>query len=178
MRWIYFLLITYAAVLVQTTVGQVLWLPTPAGWIAPVFLAAMAVFVAMFVRSRVDALLAAWTLGMATDLTLSGSGMGLLALLFLAGAWGVYNLREAFFCERVATQVIMALLFCLFVFETWAVYQVLLGDLPGGQFARLALQAAGISVYTAAVTPLICAALRRMQRVLMTFPSGRGRERR
>ena len=175
MRWVYFLLITYAAVLVETTVGTVLWLPTPAGWIAPVLLAAMAVFVAMFARSRVDALLAAWTLGMAVDLTLSGPGMGLMALLFLAGAWGVFSLREAFFCERVATQIIMALLFCLFVFETWAVYQVLLGDLPGGQFGRLVLQAAGVSAYTAAVTPLICAALRRMQRVLMTFPSGRER---
>lgn len=178
MRWIYFLLITYAAVLIQTTVGQILWLPTPVGWIAPVLLAAVAVFMAMFVRSRVDALLAGWTLGMATDLTLSGPGMGLLGLLFLVGAWAVFGLREAFFCDRPATQVIMALLFCLFVFETWAVYQVLLGDLPGGQFGRLALQAAGLSVYTAALTPLICAGLRRMQRVLFSFPAGRRRERR
>lgn len=176
MRWIYFVLLALAVLLVQTTIVRIIWIPTAVGDIAPVLPAAMAVFIAMFARSGIDAALAGWALGLALDMSLAGGeGMGLLALLFAAGAGAVYRIREALFCERTLTQALMGLAFCLFVLEAWVGYQVVFGDVPRADFAARALQALGVSVYTAVVTPPVCAALKRLRRVLFVVAPTRER---
>ena len=175
MRWIYFLLVVLIAVLVQTTVGQVLWFRSSLGWVGPVFPAAVAVFVGLHAHSALDAALAGWALGFALDLTLSGGGMGLLALLYAAAAAGVFRIREAFFRERVVTQVLLGFFFCVFAHELWLLCQALLPGGAHGLSGRLALQALGLSAYTAVLTPLVCAALRRMERLIVAPPGGRDR---
>lgn len=175
MRWIYFLILVLAAVVLQTTVVQVLWLRTRLGYVGPEILAAVAVFVALRARSATDAALAGWVLGFALDLTLSGGGFGLLALLYAAGCAGVFVVREVFFRDRPVTQMILALLFCLFVYELWTAYEVLAGASGPGHWWRNAVQAAGLSAYTAAVTPLLCVPLGRMQHLLIAAPLGRRR---
>jgi len=82
-RWIYFLILVLLAVVVQTSVMPVIWFRTPLGYVGPELLAAVAVFVALHVRSRTEAALAGWTLGFAVDLTLSGPGMGVPSLLYM-----------------------------------------------------------------------------------------------
>jgi len=178
MRWIYFLLLVIAAALLDTTAMQLTWLRTPLGPIAPMLLACVAVFVCLFERSGVEAALAGWALGIAADLTGSGPGMGLLALLYAAAAWGIFQIRTPFFCERAVTQLIMGFVFCAFVYEIWLAYQTLLGDLPTTDFGRRALQVLALSVYTAIVTPIVCALLKRGERIFFVPPSGGSRDRR
>jgi len=170
-RWVYFILLTVAVIVVQTTVGQVLWVRTPVGLVGPVFPAMVAVFVTLSVRSGTDAALAAWVLGLSVDLTLSGRGMGLTALLYAAAAAGIFRVREAFFRDRVFPQMVLGFAFCLFVQGLWAAWAAAWSSGTVG-FGRLLVQALGVSAYTAALTPLACRALRRVGRWLAVVPSG------
>ena len=62
MRWIPFVILAYAIVLLQTTVGRVLVFSTvSAGTIGPDLTALLAVFIAFHVRGWADAMLAGWT---------------------------------------------------------------------------------------------------------------------
>ena len=173
MRWIYFILVALAAVLVQTTVGQVLWIPTSLGWVHPVFPASVAVFVGLYARGATDAALAGWALGFAMDLTGSGGGMGLSALLYALAAAGLYRIRGAFFRERVVTQMLLGFLFCVFVHELWVAYDAAI--FGAGSHGRMAFQALGISAYTAVVTPPVFALLRRVERAIVAPPAAGGR---
>lgn len=175
MRWIYFILLVLVVLLLQTTVGQVLWFRTSLGWIGPVFPATVAVFVALYARSATDAALAGWALGFGLDLTLSGGGMGLPALLYALAAAGIFHIREAFFRERVVTQMFLGFIFCVFVHELWVTYNVLVLAPAGGGLGQMALQALGLSAYTAVLTPLIFVPLRRIERLIVSAPSGRDR---
>lgn len=174
MRWIYFLILAVATVVVQTTVGQVLWLPTPLGPIGPVFPAAVAVFVALYARSGLDAALAGWVLGFGLDLTLSGAGMGLPAILYALGAAGVFSVREAFFRDRMLTQAVLGMLFCVFAHELLVVGDAILAG-SGGAFGRRLVQVLAVSAYTAVLTPVVCALLRRIERLLIVPLPGRQR---
>jgi len=173
MRWVYFLILTLLGVIGQTTVVQMLWFRTPVGWIGPEILAAVAVFVALRVRATTDAALAGWTLGFAVDLTLSGTGMGLLGLLYAAATAGLHRIREGFFGERAITHMVLTFLFCSFVYQLWILYDGLIGaGSPGG---RGALQALGLSAYTAILAPLVCGALKPISRFLLAVPAGRSK---
>jgi hypothetical protein len=175
MRWIYFLVVVLLAVVIQMTVGQILWFRTSVGWIGPVFPAAVAVFAGLHARSGADAALAGWALGFGLDLTLSGEGMGLSALLYALAAGGVFKVREAFFRERILTQMVLGFAFCVLVYELWAAYVVALSAPAGVAFWPAAVQALGLSAYTAVLTPLVCAPLRRLERFLLAAPSTRER---
>ena len=175
MRWIPFLLVVFAALLLQTTLVQALWLPTRFGWMGPELLAAMAVFVALNVRSGSDAALAGWTLGMAIDLTLSGEGMGLLSLLYAAAAAGVWQVRRSFFREKILSQAILALGFCLVVYGVWSLFELLVGAHPAGDYGDRAMQVLGLAVYTAVVAPVVYGLLRRMHKLLLAGPPPRER---
>ena len=178
MRWIYFILLVLAATPIETAVGQIIWIGTPVGPVWPMLLACVAVFVCLYGRSGIEAALAGWVLGMATDLTITGPGMGLLSVLYAAAAWGVFQIRTPFFCNRAATQFIMGLLFCVFAWEAWLACQKLFGSMSGAGYGAQALQVLLLSLYTAAVTPLVCAGLKRIERILFAPPSGGSRDRR
>jgi hypothetical protein len=175
MRWIYFLILTLAAIILQTTLVQLLWVRTPIGPVGPELLAAVAVFVALRVRGATEAALAGWALGLAVDLTLSGPGMGLLPLLYAAAAAGINRLREAVFGGRAMTQIVLTFLFCTFVYETWAFYDLWQGEAGGRRAGATALLALGLSAYTGLLAPLVCRLLRRLERLLLATPPGRAR---
>ncbi|MCD6303841.1 MAG: hypothetical protein J7M21_02640, partial [Planctomycetes bacterium] len=76
MRWIPFVILVYVVVLLQATVGHILLLsPRGLGAVGPDVAALVAVFIAFYARSGTDAMLAAWALGLAVDLTTAG-GLG------------------------------------------------------------------------------------------------------
>ena len=131
-------------------------------------------FAGLHARSGADAALAGWALGFGLDLTLSGEGMGLSALLYALAAGGVFKVREAFFREKIVTQMVLGFGFCLFVYEVWAAYAVLRAGGPV-EYWRAAVQALGLSAYTALMTPLVCAPLGRLERFLLVAPSRRER---
>jgi len=174
MRWIYFICLILVGTVVQTSLVPVLWFRTPAGWVGPEILAAVAVFAGLYAPTVADAALAGWAVGLAVDLTLSGPGMGLLALLYAAGAAGVFAVREAFFRDRVVTRMLLGGLFCLFVYEIWTAYDVLVAG-AGGGFGRPALLALGLAAYTAVLTPAVCSLLRKIERFLLAVRPERRR---
>ena len=186
MRWIPFLILAYAVVLVETSVSWVLsvnvsWL----GAVGPDLAAMVVVFVALYSRTAGDAMLAAWVMGLAVDLT-SGGGVGSatvvgpMAVAYCLLAGQLWRIREAFFRERALTQVVLSLLFTASAHWVWVTAQVLLaaGRVPFGDYAAAMGQALLIGCYTALLMPLAHFGLLRIQRLILANPvgpTGRGR---
>jgi len=158
MRWVPFVVLAYLAVLVQTTLGQLLvfqW--RSVGAVGPDLLAVVAVFLAMYAPG-IDALIAAWALGILVDLTTAGGAgaltrVGPMGISYVLAAYVLVQLREAFFRERLASQFILTLLFCAIAHGLWIVAQSLLAG-NWTDTADMLLQAGCVALYTAAVMPL------------------------
>jgi len=182
-RWIRFLILTYLVVLVQTTAGRLLVFRTSAvGMVGPDLLALLAVFVALHVRNWADVMLAAWSLGLAVDLTTAGGPggatvVGPMALAYALTAGLLFRVREAFFREQALTQMLLAWAFCLLAHGLWVTAQWLLapGEMTASAYARTLGQAGALAVYTALLMPLAHFALSKGQRLLLTGPASRGR---
>ena len=172
MRWIYFLILVVFATILQTTLVQVLWFRTSLGTIGPELMAAIAVFMALNLRGSTDAALAGWTLGFALDLTLTGPTMGLLPILFAAACWGLNRVREAVFKDRAPTQMVLTFLFCAVVYELWSLVDLWRDG--GGAIGVRSLQTLLLAAYTGLLAPLVCGALRKIDRLLVAVPTGRG----
>jgi len=171
MRWIYFLILVVVAMILQTTLVQLLWFRTSLGLVGPELLAAIAVFMALNLRGSTDAALAGWALGFALDLTLTGPTMGLLPILFAAACWGLNRMREAIFKDRAPTQMVLAFLFCAVVYEFWSLVDVWR---DGGSIGMRSLQTLLMAAYTGVLAPLVYSALRKIDRLLAAVPTGRG----
>ncbi|MDY7009829.1 MAG: hypothetical protein SVV80_03665 [Planctomycetota bacterium] len=178
MRWYNFgilVFIAFTGIVLQITVGQLLWFRTDVGWVGPELLAAVAVFLALYATNATDAALSGWILGFTVDLTISGPGMGLLALLYAAGCLGIFRIREVFYREKILTRIVIGFVFCAFVYELWTLYDVLVCRRASGGYFRPVLQAIGLAIYTALLTPLVCAVLGRLRRFLLPAPPIRQR---
>jgi len=183
MRWIPFILLLYAVLLVQTTLGRVLVFSTDSlGPVGPDLLAIMAVFVALRVRSGVDAALAGWILGFALDLTVAaGTGsttvLGPMALSYALGSWGVYRIREALFRDRMTVQALLVFVFCCVVHFLWVTAESLFagGPMNWACYGRLLLQAAALAAYTAVLAPLGLRGLGAIRGWIVHAPAGRNR---
>jgi hypothetical protein len=172
MRWWLLVMLALAGAVVQATFAQVLWLPTSVGWIGPDVLVGLAVFVGLSVRSGTDAAIAGWVIGMALELTLSGPGTGALGLLFALATAATSRLRGGMFHERILSRAMLGLIFALMVYLPYAMFDSLVGQAWQG-FGRRMAQTAGVCVYTAAITPVVVAILRPMQRLVAPTAGGR-----
>jgi len=186
MRWILFVILAWLLIVVQTSVGGVLGVDFfSIGVIVPDLLAPLAVFAALYVRSVTDAMLAACVLGFALDLTTAGAGaattvVGPMAITYALAARGLFQVREAFFRQRVGTRMLLTALFCLVAHGLWVTIQSLLAYkfTTWGEYGRMVLQAAGISGYSALLAPLELWAFCKAQSYLLAVPPGRFRRRR
>jgi len=182
MRWVPFLILVALAALLQRTAGLVLTFSLPGvGSVGPDLLAAVAVFVACRSRAWEDAVLAAWVLGLAVDVTAGGAGVavGPMSVAYALAAWVLFRIREAFFHERAVTQALLALIFCLLAHGTWVTAETLLGGtgMAWADYGSTMLQAVLLAVYTAALTPLVHAGLWRCRRLILAAPTARGARR-
>ena len=179
-RWIPFVLVVLATVLAQTTVAGLIGLHGFGfGGVRPDLLAILAVFVALNGRAGSEALLAGWLLGFALDLTTHGGPagglvLGPLTVSYALASWGLYRLREAFFREHAVAQALLGAVFCGAVHEAHVLTQCLLTGAWAG-YGRMALQAAGVALYTGVLTPPVHWGLRRIAKWFMTGPAGAGR---
>jgi rod shape-determining protein MreD len=186
MRWIPLLILAYLVVLFQTTVGRVLAFTTAGvGTVAPDLIGLLAVFVALYARSWVDAMLAGWALGFAVDLTIAGgtglpAAVGPMAAAYCLAAGLLVRVREAFFRERALTQALLAWGFCLITHAAWATVQSLLGlgAAAWSAYGQTLLQVLAVACYTALLMPLVHAGLLRCQRWFLAAPVGPGRRKR
>jgi cell shape-determining protein MreD len=127
-------------------------------------------------------MLVGWVLGFGLDLTAAGGPgggtvLGPMAALYALTAWGVFEVRDAFFRERIHAQALLTLGFCLIVHVGWLTVQSLVAVryMTWSVYGEMLLQAVGVAIYTALLAPLVHWGLRRGQRVLMVGPVGRGR---
>jgi len=165
MRWIPFIILIYVTVLVQVAMGALPVQFSITGNIAPDITAIVAVFIALSVRDPRDAMMAAWSLGLAMDLMLCGMGgavtaVGPMAIAYTLAAGVIYRVREAFFRERVLARALLTLVFCLIVHCLWVTMQTLLGFAWSAWWSAI-MKAIGISIYTAIIAPLVCMGLQR-----------------
>jgi len=181
MRWIPFVILIYVALLVQVVVAA---LPVRFGFtgdIAPDIPAILAVFFALSVRDLHDAMLAAWSLGLAMDIMLCGMGgivtaVGPMPIAYALGSGIIYRVREAFFRDRALARAILTLVFCLTAHFLWVTIQTLLVLAWSAWWSAVA-KAIGISIYTAAVAPLVCVVLQRCGGWFIATPARRSRRR-
>jgi rod shape-determining protein MreD len=183
MRWIPFLILTYAVVLVQTCLGWVLFIDSASlGSVGPDLAAMVVVFVVFYARSATDTMLAAWILGMAVDLT-TGGGIGAMTVLgpmsiaYCLAAGLLWRVREAFFRERAITQAMLAFAFVAVAHGIWATAQAILatGHVSFGDYGRTLLQVLAVAGYTAVLMPLAHYVLRKCQRFFLVSAVGPGR---
>jgi len=175
MRWIPLLILTYVVVLLETTLGRVLFIDTASlGSVGPDLTALVVVFVACYARSGTDAMLTAWILGFAVDLTVGGamdamSVVGPMSIAYCLAAGLLWRVRDAFFRERAVTQALLALAFCALAHGVWVTMQAMLA--PGGAglggYGRTLLQALAGACYTALLMPLAHYGLSRCQRMFL-----------
>jgi len=167
MRWLLFILVSLVGIIFQNTICQLLWFRTSVGWIGPDVLAGIAVFFALFSRSGIDAAICGWILGFLLDLTITAPApsVGLLPLLYAAATAGIFQIRDAFFKEKILTQMVLTFLFCIIVYGIWMSWDVatnrMITPLDG------ALQVIGVALYSAIIAPLICAVLWRFGKYLV-----------
>jgi rod shape-determining protein MreD len=179
-RWIPLVILIYVAVILQTTVGQMLSFVSPLGRVAPDLLAIVAVYVALRGARLADVMIAAWALGMSVDLTMGGGPggagvVGPMALAYTLAAGLVYKLRDAVYGENFITQGILALVFCLLAHVGWLLGQSILAWSAQGLGGML-VQAFGSALYTAVVTPAVMAVLKRVRNLIFQ-PTGRRQRR-
>jgi rod shape-determining protein MreD len=183
MRWIPFLILAYAVVLVETSVGWLLFIDTSSlGAVGPDLAAMVAVFVAFYARGASDAMLAAWILGLAVDLTCGGgigspTVVGPMSIAYCLAAGLLWRMREAFFRERALTQAILAFAFVAIAHGIWATAQAILapGHVGLGDYGRTLLQVLAVAGATAVLMPLAHYVLRRCQRFFLVSAVGPGR---
>ena len=186
MRWVPLAILIYVLVVIQTSLLGIVTLRWAAvGPVRPDLMAILAVYLALYARSGADAMLAAWIMGMAIDLT-TGAGpkvstaAGPMALGSALAAGCVFRLREVVFRDSHVAQGVMAGLFCVLSHGFWVTAQWLVMPMKvsASGYALMLVQAALLAVYTGLVTPLGAMALRRCERWILSAPSGRSRRRR
>jgi len=186
MRWIPFAIFAYVLVVLQATLGRILTIHLGGvGHVGPDLLAVLGLMLVLYLRSGTDAALAAGLLGLALDLTTAGGPggatvVGPMALGYAAAAWVVFQVREAFFRERLTTRFLLTLLFCLIAHGLWVTLQSVrfLGDGSWAAYGASLLQAVVNSVYTALLAPLVMVGLDRVRRWMIVAPADRrGRSR-
>jgi len=116
----------------------------------PLFL--LACFAALFAAQPNQGLLVAWIFGLLKDLG-SASPLGLHALLFVAIAWGILQLRRVVFREHPLPQFAVVLVGALLLeFLTAAFVCVVNGGIP---FLRVLLKALSGALFSAALAPVV-----------------------
>lgn len=183
MRWVPLAILMYLFVLVQTSLGGVLTFDRMAvGPFGPDFLALLTVFVALYATSTLDAMLAAWVMGLLLDLTTAGGGgvasrVGPMAIGYALSAGLIVRLREAIFRERAMTQMIVAGLFCILTHGFWITVQAI-GAGEGMTWAIYFRQWGQVllsALYTALLMPLAHFVLFGIRGMIMTAPPSRTR---
>ncbi len=147
------------------------------GTIAPDLLAGVAVFVALYVRRPIDAVIAACVLGFALDLTTTGAGglagvIGPMPIAYVLGTAALVAVREAFFAERISTRMLLTLAFCLFAHWFWVTLQSLLAHEVSSwsEYGRMLMQVIGVSVYSALLAPVIMWLLDKVRGWILAAP--------
>ena len=179
MRWIPLVIVGYLALVVQTSLVGLIALRTRLGVVGPDVPAICAVFLALRAPRAAAAMLAGWVLGLGMDLT-TGAGpggvtvAGPLAISYALAAGLVFGVREGLFADRALSRVLLTAAFVAVAHGLWVTLQALRAGV-WTDTGRMLAQAGAVAIYSAALAPLVCAGLDRLQRWLVVVPSRRAR---
>lgn len=175
MRWVLWIILVYAATVLQNMVGVLLHIRTEyMGIIRPDILAAMGVFVVLSVRALPDAVIACWLLGMGLELAGVQGVVGPMMLAYSAAAYILFRIRDSFFRDRLSSQIFLTALFALLAHAIWVTLQLALGQVRWDQYGRWLLQALMLAIYSGILAPAIFALVGRFSRWLIAPAAGRG----
>ena len=161
MRWVVLAIMVYLITLAQTSLADILTISLPAvGPVRPDLLAMLAVYVALYARDGADAMISAWMMGLAIDLT-TGAGaevstvVGPMPLAYALVAGVIFKLRDTVFRDSITTQCCMALAFCALAHWFWVTSQWLLAfkQVSFGRYALMLAQVLVTALYTAMLMP-------------------------
>ena len=177
-RWLWFLILAWVAILIQTTVGRIITFETAAvGTVGPDLLAPLAILVALYARRPGEVMLAACLLGLALDLASAGGPgagavVGPMAIAYTLAARATLAVREALFREHALVRAVLTLGFCLIAHLGWVTLQSLVAW-NWQEYWRMLAQAVALAAYTALLAPLILLMLDRIRRRLIRLPGRR-----
>jgi rod shape-determining protein MreD len=160
MRWFAFLLLVMALLTAQSAVA-----PRLAVFGArPDWLLVTVVFLGLFATPR-QAITGGWVLGLAADL-MTLERLGFLAVSYAATAVLVTGVRELLFRNRWTTQLGVTLVASVLLQTAWMIYHRSLYGSADSALGEFAGRVVFGSLYTAAWSPLMVPALRRIGRPL------------
>ena len=164
MRWVLFAVALYIVVVLQTAVTPLLSLHA----VRPDLTALLAIHIAL-AGPAVDAVLAAWIIGLAVDLNGAAFGshanVGANALAYSLTALLILRLRSVFFRDHASTYFFLALVGTFSIQTVTTLHMLYVTD----QMSRLAeglMVSAYTAIFTAAVSPYAFWVLRRARNVL------------
>jgi len=160
MRWLTFVFLAVVALTLQAAIAPRIELFAA----RPDFLLIVVVFLGLFAPTM-DAIAAAWVLGVCADL-MTIERFGVIAFSYGLTAMTVTSLREYLFRYRVVTQTAVTLTACLVVQTAWTMYYHLLYEARGPLLADWLIGGVIVSAYTAALTPFAFRLLLSMSRQL------------
>jgi rod shape-determining protein MreD len=149
MGWIAFAILTFLGIVLQTSAVPRLDI----NGIYPDLLLIVGLFY-LLCAPRMDALIAAWFLGLATDLASHGR-IGPMAFAYGLVGLGVVRIRDLLVRDHPLTQLFLALPAAWLV-QLWGrTYDVLCFGSIGPWFGRAMLQSLYAAMYTAALAPYV-----------------------
>ena len=181
MRWILLGILTWILVLIQRTLVHAVTIETDwIGTVGPDLLAPLAVFVALYGRHSTDVLIVACGLGFALDVGAGTGGIGSLTVIgpmaigYALASWPLLAMRDALFSKRIATRMLLTLLFCLTAHFLWVTLQFIVahGAVTWAAYGRALVQATLLAGYTSVVGPPLMWLLEKKRQWLFRSPAG------
>ncbi|MBI4580564.1 MAG: rod shape-determining protein MreD [Planctomycetes bacterium] len=155
MRWSSFAILTASAIVLQTSATPLIQIQS----VRPDLMLVLAVHYALW-GPWPDAAIAAWIIGLATDLQ-SNDRIGVHALCFGLAAWGIMRIRQVVFRDHAITQVLITLAFTAAVHALVGLYRLWGTTVSEGGIVWPALMT---GVYTAVCAPYLYWLLIRLSR--------------
>jgi len=169
MRWLSFLILVLAALLVQVSICRPLGLGPQQ--VMPDLLVLLAVVLIFWGGGDDDVLAGCWVLGLAKDLS-SAAPLGAYALSFGVMALLIRRLRELLYGQRLLPMMIITGLGSFLVEQTVFFLSVLKGDALSDRYGRLSTGMMFSALFTGALTPYVYWLVGKLHRQLGL---GRGR---
>ena len=159
MRWLLVAILAYLCLIIEKAVfgAGALAIHVDGHWARPDLMLVMGLFLAFFFEPA-EVFIAAWCLGMASDLVPEAGRLGLKALLFSVVLAGISHVRIAFPRTRVWGQFATTLLLVFAVHLAWYVITRLVGG-AGLWLGRSAEESFLDAVYSAVLAPYLFWAL-------------------
>jgi rod shape-determining protein MreD len=162
-RWFLVAILGYASLVLQTAAFRpgALAIPIDGYWTRPDLALLVGLFIALYFEPY-EVFVAAWCLGLASDVVSVSGRLGLQALVFSLVCLAVSHVRTAFMRTRVLTHFLLSLAVVAAAHLAWYLAAQYLDDIPLA-FFRSVEQALLDALYSAVLAPYLFWVLERLR---------------